>query len=223
MASPMPRASDPADPWVPEDTRILFKEPPSSYQGEYPYVQTMATEGGHVQEFDNTPGAERYRKIHPTGSYEEVAPEGRRTTKTVADDYYMVQADSSLMVGGDRKVNVGGNEIYYNMSDVKRQTDGSETIFIRGNESKTIEGDGTIYVKGNVTIVVDGNADITVKGDATTLVEGNQTNTVNGNLSWKVAGTVDWTVGGAWSETMAAMTSKAAGQYTIDGSRIDIG
>lgn len=217
------RATNPSDPWTPEDTRILFKEPPSSYQGVYPYVQTMATEGGHIQEFDNTPGYERYRKIHPTGSYEEVAPDGRRTIKTVADDYYMVQADSSLMVGGDRKVNVGGNETYYNMANVKRQTDGNEIIFIRGDETKSIEGDGTLIVKGNVTILVEGNADIQVKGDATTLVEGNQTNTVNGNLSWKVAGTVDWTVGGAWSETMATMTSKAAGQYTIDGSRIDIG
>ncbi|MFP9048849.1 hypothetical protein, partial [Enterococcus faecalis] len=64
---------------------------------------------------------------------------------------------------------------------------------------------------------------ITVKGDATTLVEGNQTNTVNGNLSWKVAGTVDWDVGGDWTEKMASMSSISSGQYTIDGSRIDIG
>lgn len=223
MAAPVPRSENPEDPWTPEDSRILFKEPESSYKGVYPYVQTMATEGGHIEEFDNTPGQERYRLIHPTGSYEEVAPDGRRTIKTVADDYYMVQGDSSLMASGDRKVNVGGNETYYNMGSVKRQTDGSENIFIRGDETKTIEGNGTLRIKGDITIIVEGNADITVKGDAKTLVEGNQENTVNGNLSWKVAGTVDWTVGGAWSETMATMTSKAAGQYTIDGSRIDIG
>ncbi|MFP9035472.1 hypothetical protein, partial [Enterococcus faecalis] len=54
-------------------------------------------------------------------------------------------------------------------------------------------------------------------------VEGNQTNTVNGNLSWKVAGTVDWDVGGDWTEKMASMSSISSGQYTIDGSRIDIG
>ncbi|BAQ23121.1 baseplate hub subunit and tail lysozyme [Edwardsiella phage PEi26] len=223
MAAPAAAGDDPSDPWTPEDSRILFREPESSYQGAYPYVQTMATEGGHIEEFDNTPGQERYRLVHPTGSYEEVAPDGRRTIKTVADDYYMVQGDSSLMASGDRKVNVGGDEVYYNMGSRRRQTDGSESIFIRGDETKTIEGNGTLYVKGNVTIVVDGNADITVKGDATTLVEGNQTNTINGNLSWKVAGTVDWDVAGNWTEKMAAMTSTASGQYTIDGSRIDIG
>ncbi|AZV00967.1 baseplate hub subunit and tail lysozyme [Escherichia phage vB_EcoM_005] len=177
-----PKNSDPADPWTPEDTRILFKEPDSSYKGEYPYVQTMQTEGGHIQEFDNTPGQERYRLIHPTGSYEEVAPDGRKTSKTVADGYH-----------------------------------------IRGNETKTVEGDGTLIVKGNVTILVEGNADITVKGDAKTLVEGNHDYTVNGNVKWSVNGNVDMTVAGNWSETMSTMSSIASGQYTIDGSRIDIG
>lgn len=207
--------NNPEDPWVPEDTRILFKEPESSYQGQYPYVQTMATEGGHIEEFDNTPGQERYRLIHPTGSYEEVAPDGRRTIKTVADDYYMVQGDASIMNSGDRKVNVGGNEVKYNMADVRRQTDGSENIFIRGNESKTIEGDGTVTIKGNLKVIIEGNADIEVKGNANYKV--------GGNLSWEVAGTVNWKVGGAWTETMQTMSSIASGQYTIDGSRIDIG
>jgi GH24 family phage-related lysozyme (muramidase) len=216
-------ASNPEDPWVPEDTRILFKEPESSYKGEYPYVQAMQTEGGHIQEFDNTPGQERYRLIHPTGSYDETAPDGRRTIKSVADSYYMTQGDSSTMVGGTNKVNVGGDEIYYNMANVRRQTDGSESIHIRGNETKTIEGDGTIIVKGNVTILVEGNADITVKGDAKTLVEGNHDYTVNGNVTWSVNGNVDMTVAGNWSETMSTMSSIASGQYTIDGSRIDIG
>lgn len=218
-----PREADPADPWTPEDTRILFKEPESSYKGEYPYIQTMQTEGGHIQEFDNTPGQERYRLIHPTGSYEEVAPDGRKTSKTVADGYYMTQGDSSTYVGGNNKVNVGGDETYYNMANVRRQTDGNESIHIRGNETKTIEGDGTIIVKGNVSILVEGNAEITVKGDAKTLVEGNHDYTVNGNVKWSVNGNVDMTVAGNWSETMASMSSIASGQYTIDGSRIDIG
>lgn len=216
-------SNDPADPWVPEDTRILFKEPPSSYKGQYPYVQTMATEGGHIQEFDNTPGQERYRLIHPTGSYDETAPDGRRTIKSVADAYYMTQADCSTMIGGDNKVNVGGNEVKYNMADVRRQTDGNETIFIRGNETKTVEGDGTLHVKGNIKIIVEGDADIEVQGNAKSHVVGNHEYTVDGNLTWKIAGTVDIDVGGSWTEKFASMNSVASGQYTIDGSRIDIG
>lgn len=176
-----PRETDPADPWTPEDTRILFKEPESSYKGEYPYVQTMQTEGGHIQEFDNTPGQERYRLIHPTGSYEEVAPDGRKTSKTVADGYYMTQGDSSTYVGGNNKVNIGGDETYYNMANVRRQTDGNESIHIRGNETKTVEGNGTLLVKGNVKIVIMGTADITVEQEAYITVEKDTTVNVNQN------------------------------------------
>ena len=221
-----PRATtpnDPADPPIPNDSRILFKEPESSYKGEYPYVHTMETESGHIQEFDDTPGQERYRLIHPTGTYEEVAPDGRRTRKTVQDLYDITNADGNYLVAGDKKTNVGGSEIYYNMDNRLHQIDGNDTIFIRGNEEKTVEGDGTLRVKGNVTVIVEGNADVTVKGDATTLVEGNETRTTNGNLNWTVNGTVSWTCAGAWSETMASMSSIASGQYTIDGTRIDIG
>ena len=223
MAATVAKSSDPADPPIPNDSRILFKEPVSSYKGEYPYVHTMETESGHIQEFDDTPGQERYRLVHPTGTYEEVSPSGRRTRKTVDNLYDITNADGNFLVAGDKKTNVGGSEIYYNMDNRLHQIDGSNTIFVRGDETKTVEGNGTILVKGNVTIVVEGNADITVKGDATTLVEGNQTNTVNGNLSWKVAGTVDWDVGGDWTEKMASMSSISSGQYTIDGSRIDVG
>lgn len=215
--------SDPSDPWTPEDSRILFKEPTSSYKGQYPYVQSMETEGGHIQEFDNTPGQERYRLSHPTGSYEEVAPDGRRTIKTVSDGYFITNGDGNTLVSGDNKVNVGGDEVYYNMANRRQQIDGNQEIFIRGNDTCTVEGDGTLLVKGNVKIVVEGNAEIEVQGDATTHVVGNQDLTVDGNLSWKVGGTVNMEVGGDWTQTMASMSSKASGQYTIDGSRIDIG
>jgi hypothetical protein len=183
----------------------------------------METESGHIQEFDDTPGYERYRIVHPTGSYEEVAPDGRRTRKTVADLYDMTQGDGNILISGDKKVNVGGNETYYNMYNRRQQIDGDNTLYVRGNETKTIEGDGTIFVKGNIKIVVEGNADIQVNGDATTKVDGNHDVTVGGNLTWQVAGTVNWNVGGAWTETMASMSSIAQGQYTVDGSRIDVG
>lgn len=225
-------ASDnPEDPFTPTDSRILFKEPESSYKGEYPYVQTMHTEGGHIEEFDNTPGYERYRLFHPTGSYVEVAPDGRRTTKSVADDYFMVQGDGNKYIAGDSHTNVGGDEVYYNMGNLRRQTDGTESIFIRGDDTKTVEGDGTIIVKGNLKIIVEGDASVEVQGNADVKVEGNCDTTVEGDYALKVGGNVTWTIGGtvsqnvtgSWTQTMQTMSSKASGSYAIDGSRIDMG
>lgn len=225
-------ASDnPEDPYTPTDSRILFKEPESSYKGEYPYVQSMHTEGGHVQEFDNTPGYERYRLFHPTGSYVEVAPDGRRTTKSVADDFFMVQGDGNKYIAGDSHTNVGGDEVYYNMGNLRRQTDGSENIFIRGDDTKTIEGDGTVIVKGNLKIIVQGDATVEVQGNANVKVDGNCDTEVQGNYSLKVGGNMTWTIGGtvtqaatgSWTQTMQSMSSVASGNYKVDGSRVDIG
>ena len=222
-ASTRAEAGDPSDPFTPEDSRILFKEPPSSYNGQYPYVQTMETEAGHIQEFDNTPGYERYKLAHPTGSYEEVAPDGRRTVKTVADLFEMTSGDGSYLVSGDRKVNVGGSDICYNMGDKRDQVDGNKTLFIRGNDTKTVEGDGTLIVKGDIKIIVEGNADITVQGNCETKVEGDYKMEVGGNMTVAVKGAMTQAVVGSWTQTMQTMSSVASSGYVIDGSRIDIG
>lgn len=179
-------SDDPANPPTPFDGRVLFKEPPSSYNGQYPYVHAMESESGHIQEFDDTPGYERYRLIHPTGSYVEVAPDGRRTTKTVSDLYDITNGDGNYLVSGDKNVNVGGNEVQYNMANLRRQTDGSENIFIRGNETKTIEGNGTLIVKGNVKVIIQGTADITVEQEAYVTVEKDTTINVNQNADISV-------------------------------------
>lgn len=180
------RESDPADPPIPLEGRILFKEPPSSYNGQYPYVHTMETESGHIQEFDDTPGYERYRLVHPTGTYEEVAPDGRRTRKTVSDLYDITNGDGNIMISGDKRVNVGADEIYYNMANRLHQIDGNDTIFIRGNQTKTVEGNGTILVKGNVKVVIQGTADITVEQEAFITVEKDTTVNVNQNADISV-------------------------------------
>lgn len=223
MAAAATESSDPSDPWTPTDSRILFKEPDSSYAGEYPYVHTYESESGHIQEFDDTPGQERYRIMHPTGSYVEVAPSGRRTTKTTGDSYDMTQGHRNEYAGGRKSVNVGGDETYYNMSNYRGQVDGQSEIYIRGNDTKTVDGDGTLIVKGNIKIEVQGNAEITVIGNCTTEVQGNYEMKVGGNMSVTVGGQMLQSVAGSWTQTMQSMSSKAASQYTIDGSRIDIG
>ncbi|AJD81960.1 baseplate hub subunit and tail lysozyme [Yersinia phage vB_YenM_TG1] len=217
------READPSDPWTPTDSRILFKEPESSYKGEYPYVHTYESESGHIQEFDDTPGYERYRIVHPSRSYMEIAPDGRRTTKTVADEYSMVQGHRNEYTGGKLAINIGGDETTYNMSNRRQQIDGNQDVYVRGNDTLNIDGDGTVYVKGNIKIIVEGNAEITVQGNCETEVQGNYDMKVGGNMTVTVAGQMAQSVTGSWTQTMQSMSSIASGQYTIDGSRIDIG
>lgn len=186
-------------PYEEEPSGVLFTEPNSSYQGSYPYVKATVTEGGHSQEFDDTPGFERYKLRHPTGSYVEVAPDGRKTDKCTGDLYSLAGGDRNSLTNGEYKVNVGGNETYINLSNVIRQIEGSNTIKIDGNNSlevgadsiTKITGSGTLEVSGDVKIVVSGNADITVAGNATTSVSGNYSMNVGGTYN-VTSGVVTW-------------------------------
>ncbi|QGT53920.1 baseplate hub subunit and tail lysozyme [Acinetobacter phage vB_AbaM_Konradin] len=184
-------------PYVREPSATLFVEPNSSYQGNYPYVQALTTEGGHSQEFDNTPGQERYRIRHPSGSYVEVAPDGRKTDKCTGDLYHLTEGDRNELTSGERRVNVGGNETYINFADVVRQIEGSNstkiaadnTIEVAGNETRKITGDGTIEVSGNLKIIVAADASIEVGGNANLKVSGNLTSNISGNYNMTVGGT----------------------------------
>lgn len=197
---------DLSEPFVEEETAVLFSEPKSSYRGEYPYVKATRSEGGHVVEYDDTPGQERHRQMHPSGSYTEDAADGRKTDKATGDRYFLTGGSRHDLCEGEYKVNVGGVETYINFSDAIQQVEGNrtskiagnETIEIAGNEIKKITGDGTIEVSGNIKIVVAGNASIDVSG--------NTELKVGGSMNANVSGSYTMNVGGTYSVTSGAVT-----------------
>lgn len=170
---------DPADPYTPTDSRILFQEPDSSYNGQYPYVHTYETESGHIQEFDDTPGYERYRLIHPAGPFVEVAPDGTKTDKSKV--LYSLSDSRNTNINGNNRLNVRGDEIYYVMGSARRQVDGNEIIYIRGDETKTIEGNGTVYIDGNVNVVIKGQAQVHIEQEAMVTIDKDATIVCNQN------------------------------------------
>lgn len=201
---------------IPEEvpTGTLFVEPKSSYRGEYPYVQSNTTEGGHLQEFDNTPNQERYRLMHPSGSYVEVAPDGRKTDKSNGDKYDLCLGNKNVLAEGKHNVNIGGVETYVNFSDSKRiingnsniEISGNETITIEGNETKTIVGTGNLHVTGKLSITVDSDAEITVNGNCIANISGNMTSTVSGK----------------YEMTCASYTVNSSGPVVFNAPRMDV-
>ena len=170
---------DPADPYTPTDTRILFQEPKSSYNGQYPYVHTYETESGHIQEFDDTPGYERYRLIHPAGPLVEIQPDGTKIDKSKI--LYSLSDSRNTNINGNNRTNVRGDEIYYIMGSARRQVDGNEIIYVRGDETKTIEGNGTVYIDGNVNVVIKGQAQVHIQQEAMVTIDKDATIVCNQN------------------------------------------
>jgi hypothetical protein len=114
----------------------FYVEPESKYKAKYPYNHTMTTRGGHLVEFDDTPGSERIQVYHKTGSYLEILPDGTIVTKSVKDHIQLA----------------AGNMTIFNVGDEQ----GDKNIEITCNQGKitiTAQSDVDIYAnEGNVGI-----------------------------------------------------------------------
>ena len=123
-------------------------EPEQDLAPEYPHSQVFETKAGHLLEFDDTPGAERIRVIHKSGSYMEMKADGRVVAKSVNNKYEMVD--------GDRVEEVTGNK----ESTVRKD----KTTTVEGNQNSTVLLDKTDTVEGNHNSTVSGNKTTTVLG-----------------------------------------------------------
>lgn len=118
-------------------------EPPMAFKGQFPYVHTYKSESGHVKEVDDTPGNERLLDYHRSGTYQEIAPDGRRVTKVVGDNYLVVVADDQIYI------------------------EGSHNLYVRGNMSITCLNDVAINVGGRVEI--NATEDLKIKAKSISL------------------------------------------------------
>ena len=66
VGSPETTAADDSE--IKQSDTTTFSQPSSGYNATYPYNKVYETEAGHIQEFDDTPGAERIHTRHKTGT-----------------------------------------------------------------------------------------------------------------------------------------------------------
>ena len=142
-----------ADPHAAE-TRGTY-QPASTYAPEYPFNNVMATESGHVKEYDDTPGLERITERHKSGTNYEVTADGSKNETIVRDNYRLVVGQDTLEVYGDVRVIISGH------ADVA--VAGNLTASVTGNIAADTDGDITLKTNDptNYKIYLDGNVDIT--------------------------------------------------------------
>ena len=139
-----------ADPHAAE-TRGTY-QPASTYAPEYPFNNVMATESGHVKEYDDTPGLERITERHMSGTQYEVCADGTKNETIVRDNYRLVVGQDTLEVFGDVRVIISGH------ADVA--VAGNLTASVAGNIAADSSGD----IKTNDAtkkIILDGEVSIT--------------------------------------------------------------
>ena len=110
----------------------------------YPNNSVKGTECGHYQEYDCTPGNERIRVQHRSGSFHEYQATGNVVHKIVGDGWHIVAHNQEIIIGQSGK----------------------------GNIKITVMGDAEMHTTGNMHLLVDGDMDHTVKGDYNLTVQG---------------------------------------------------
>jgi len=86
------------------DTGGCFGAPEDPYAAEYPHNKVYETEKGHLKEYDDTPGAERIREKHATGTFYQMHPDGSYTIHVIKDRYSIIAGDDYLEVKGKVKI-----------------------------------------------------------------------------------------------------------------------
>ena len=133
-------------------------EPPMSSPGQYPHVHVYKSESGHIKEIDDTPGNERLLDFHKSGTYQEIAPDGRRVVKVVGDNYLIVVADDQIYIEGSHNLYVRGNMNITCLNDVALNVGGRVEMNVNEDfrlkaksiSLETTSGDVNIYYTNNL-------------------------------------------------------------------------
>jgi len=103
---------------------------------KYPYNKTIRTPSGHLVELDDTPGGERIRVTHRTGSFMEMMTNGDVVQKTFGDDYSITTSNRYVQVDGFCNITINGDAI----------------VNVKGNKYEKINGDYNLDVDGEINL-----------------------------------------------------------------------
>lgn len=142
-----------------------WDQPTAYYAAQYPYNLVYEsehddTDHGHVQEVDDTPGAERLHWWHKSNSFTEIDKDGNRCVKMQTDDYEVIVGDKYVYIKGECSVTIDGNAKLLIKGDSATEIKGDSNVLIHGDADMEVKGNFDTKVAGNYTLDVTGTIDI---------------------------------------------------------------
>ena len=173
---------------IPTALGNTWNEPVTPYSAEYPKNHVLETESGHVQEFDDTPEAERIHTYHKSGTFEEIHPDGSKVERIVGDKYEICKNDSKVLIRGDADITTDGNaKLLVNESLAVEVSNGGINIKVVGGDLNLNVDGGSVRSRINTRGGVV-RQDITAP-NVVENIDGNKITTVSGNCSMIANGT----------------------------------
>lgn len=188
-----------------------WNEKPTTYDAKYPFNHVRETERGHQEEWDDTKGAERYRRWHRCGTFTEEHIDGDAVHRVKRDKYDVVLGKNYVHVIGDATITIGAGDDLATVEDDKmewkdnvegeehqwdssREVDASNlNVLVKGDVNLEVEGDWFQKVHGKMELLV--GEDIQIKSGGTVYVDASPNihlNKPGPALSIESAPAADW-------------------------------
>ena len=136
-----------------------WTQPKIPYAASYPYNHLRSTESGHLEEFDDTPGAERIHRYHRSGTYEEIDSNGTRVNRIVGDSYSILERNGHVYVKGNVAITVIGD------ADIRVEND--LNIDVLGNMTTKVAGEYVLTAQKGMKFKTDGSLNSQAKNKIT--------------------------------------------------------
>lgn len=182
--------------------------------GEYPFVHVYETEQGILREYDDTRGAPRIHEFHPSGTFYEVYPEGKKVTKVVSDNYTIIFGKDHVLIQGDADITIEGDVRHLIKGDYTVEVGGDYNLKVHGGRNTKITKNDNIEILGNLNTNIKEDQIHRVGNDQTLLVDNNKTESIGGKSALTVTGAADITMLDTYS-----MFSSGAQQISTNDSQ----
>ena len=203
-----------------DDVKYLTSVTRSS---QYPYNHVRQSESGHVEEWDDTPTAERLHKYHKTGTFEEIQPDGTRVTKVVGDEYEITLGLKDVLIQGACNVTIKGDCRMLYLGDLVQEVYGDYHLNVHKDKRSFINGNEVTEVKTDRKTVINGEEDLFVGKNKIINIAGNLTHNVGGTMDEAVTGIVSEIYLTSWSNTTSLSTLIIAGLNIDISSMLNLG
>jgi hypothetical protein len=178
-----------------EETRETWDEPEprDGLSGKYPYVHVFESETGIVKEYDDTPNGSRIHEFHPSGTFYEIYPDGKKVTKVVGDNYEIIINDDNILIKGSSNITIDGDCRQLVKGDYTLEVSGDYNLKVHGNRNTKIVQNDLMEVIGSSNTNVAESHILRVAKEQTIIVDKDKVETIGGKVNYNVTGTVDYT------------------------------
>ena len=185
-------------------TSGVWGEPIVQNSPQYPFNKVNASLSGHTKVVDDTPGNERLREQHRTGTFYEVQPDGTKVTKVVGDNFSIYLVNNNMFVQGQLNITVLGDasvscknanltateNINSRGKNINFQAEENINFYAKQNINSTSLQTTNFYSKGNHTVKTEGkleqqaDGDVVIAGDNVGVSASSDATLISGGITY---------------------------------------